>query len=210
MYLDLNFLQQQLAVAVKNRKNIMRIILESEIEQNSDINIMNIACGSCREWYELLPSKNNSELKLTCIDHDQEALDMSKQRLEEISHKAEIAYVRDNVLKMALRKDNIQRYGLQDLIYSIGLYDYLSDKPLKKLLKAQYDLLKEGGKMVASFKDRDRYDRTRYEWICDWYFEQRREKDVFQIFEDIGIGKNQIKTSWEPSGVIAFFEITKE
>jgi len=112
-------------------------------------------------------------------------------------------------LRIATRKNNAEIFGLQDLIYSVGLYDYLPDKVLKKLLTAQMNLLKEGGKMILAFKDCDAYDKTVYDWICDWQFVQRTETQVFDLLTDIGIRNQDVTTSRDKSGIILFCEITK-
>ena len=48
-------------------------------------------------------------------------------------------------------------FGMQDIIYSVGFFDYLPDDFLVKLLSSLYMLLNPGGKLFAAFKDADRY-----------------------------------------------------
>ena len=50
-----------------------------------------------------------------------------------------------------------KEFGMKDIIYSIGFFDYLPDEFLVKLLSSLYLLLKPGGKLIASFKDANRY-----------------------------------------------------
>ncbi len=209
-YLDRLFLDDHLAEAVRKRKDLIREMLRAEVNGASGkIRVMNIASGSCREWYELFPTIDGCRLTLTCIDFDQLALDYSRSRLDDRKDDAEIRYVKDNAIKLAVRKGNIDLYGRQDIVYSFGLYDYLNNKALKRLLQAQYELLNENGKMILTFKDRTKYDKTKYGWFCDWYFEQRSEKEVFDILKEIGFDARHISTNWEVTGTIVFFKMTK-
>ena len=213
-YLDRLFLTDQLAVAVRYRKDTIRDWLQSELEkaavQKNELKILNIGCGSCREWYELFAKVDPGHLQLTCIDFDQVALNYARRRLSDRQKGVDLKFVRDNALRLAVRQDNENRFGLQDIIYSFGLYDYLTDKTLKRLLKNQYDLLKPGGRMVLTFKDRTKYNSRKHAWFCDWYFEQRSEEDIFKLLHEIGIDKQRITTVWEQSGTVVFFQIGKE
>jgi SAM-dependent methyltransferase len=213
-YLDRLFLEDRLAVAVRHRKDTIRDWLQSELDRaegdKKELKILNIGCGSCREWYELLAKVDPERLQLTCIDFDQVALNYARRRLSDRQRRVDLKFVRDNALRLAVRQDNQARFGLQDIIYSFGLYDYLTDKTLKRLLKNQYDLLKPGGRMVLTFKDKTKYNCKKHAWFCDWYFEQRSEGDIFKLLHEIGIDQRCITTVWEPSGTVVFFQIGKD
>ena len=45
----------------------------------------------------------------------------------------------------------------EDVIYSVGYFDYLPDDFLAKLLHSLHQLLNPGGKLIAAFKDASRY-----------------------------------------------------
>ncbi|MBU0515895.1 MAG: class I SAM-dependent methyltransferase, partial [Proteobacteria bacterium] len=197
-YLDNLFLNDQLAVAVRSRKDMIREKLWAELEaRQGDVSVLNIASGSCREWFELLPLKLEIKLTLICVDFDQMALDHSRKRLEDRARGTEIRFIKENALRLAVRKDNVDRFGKLDISYSFGLYDYLTDKTLKRLLRTQFDLIKPDGKMILTFKDKTRYDGTRHAWFCDWHFVQRSEQGVYDLLAQTGLEKAPIKTTWE-------------
>ena len=158
----------------------------------------------------MLYSVRNGPIKITCVDYDQESINFSRNRLSPFLKYAEMVFVNDNVLRIATRKNNIGTYGLQDLVYSVGLYDYLTDKVLKRLLNAQMNLLSEGGKMILAFKDCDTYDKTVYDWICDWQFIERSERQVFDLLGDSGIRDDALAVSRDASGIILFCVITRK
>lgn len=214
MYLDRWFLDSHLALAVRNRKDYMRNLLASRLNERKDsaFNILNLASGPCREWQELPSSLNLKNVKLTCVDIDQEALDYLRTRLNGLEDRGlELVTANENIIKMALRKkEEIEKkYGLQDLVYSIGLFDYLPDSMLAKVVSRGYDLLKEKGSMLLAFKDREKYQTTRYDWLTDWNFQPRNEQTATEFLEKNGFKLNQMKVSREPLNTIIFYEITK-
>jgi len=82
---DMYFLNNKYAIAVRNRKNLMKEMLkEFMLKQKSIGNrILNIACGSCREIAELFCAgfKPASKASFILVDHDEEALSFSKKAL---------------------------------------------------------------------------------------------------------------------------------
>ena len=111
-YLDLLFLNDPLALAARSRKDVIRHKLRETIKSNGKgAEVMNIASGTCQEWYELLPTFADNALNLTCIDFDTMALDYARTRLAGLKKKVEIKYIKENALKLAVRKDNVSRYG---------------------------------------------------------------------------------------------------
>jgi len=99
---------------------------------------------------------------------------------------------------------------MQDIIYSVGLFDYLPTDFLTNLLRALYKMIKPGGKLIASFKDATRYRSQEYHWIFDWDgFLQRNEEDFRNILFDAGIPSSAITETREDSGVIIFYLVEK-
>jgi cyclopropane fatty-acyl-phospholipid synthase-like methyltransferase len=105
---------------------------------------------------------------------------------------------------------NKSEFGKQDIIYSIGLFDYLPTDFLIKMFGALYNLLNPDGKLIAAFKDAARYKHHGYHWIADWDgFLQRKEKDLRGIFSDAKIPYSAISEMREDTGIIVFYLITR-
>jgi predicted SAM-dependent methyltransferase len=115
-----------------------------------------------------------------------------------------------NALKMVNHERNLQEFGAQDIIYSVGLFDYLSNDVLVKLLKALYDLLKPGGILIASFKDSNKYSTFIYHWTVEWNaFLQRKEQDILALYERAGFPAGSVMTTRTASEVIVFYNVSK-
>ncbi len=213
-YLDLYLLNADLAPAVRNRIKKLKDILRDELLNREKPSVLNIACGSCREVFELSPEIEKSGAKVTCIDLDNDALAFAANRLSYTNisplSSDQVILRKYNALRMFDHELNMSEFGMQDIIYSVGFFDYLESDFLSRLLKASYAMLKPGGKLIASFKDASRYRHQDYHWIVDWDgFLQRYEEDFMSIFSEAQIPFSAITEMREETGVIVFYVITK-
>ena len=213
-YLDLCCLDFPLGVAVRNRIEKLEGMLREELQSRTAPSVLNIACGSCREVFELATDIEQSGAKFTCIDLDNDALAFAANRLSftNISPVTsdQVILRKYNAVRMFDHEMNMNEFGMQDIIYSVGLFDYLPTDFLTNLLRALYKMTKPGGKLIASFKDANRYRSQEYHWIFDWDgFLQRNEEDFRNILFDAGIPSSAITETREDSGVIIFYLIDK-
>ena len=213
-YLDLYLLNSDLAPAVRNRIKKLEDLLRDEISMRQKPSVLNIACGSCREVFELAPEIEKSGAKVTCIDLDNDALSFAANRLSYTNISPltsnQVKLRKYNALRMFDHELNMSEFGMQDIIYSVGFFDYLESDFLSRLLKASYTLLNPGGKLIASFKDASRYRHQDYHWIVDWDgFLQRYEEDFMSVFSEAQIPFSAITEMREETGVIVFYVITK-
>jgi len=213
-YLDLCLLNSDLAPAVRNRIKKLEDILRDELQNREKPSVLNIACGSCREVFELAPVIEKSGAKFTCIDLDNDALSFAANRLSYTNisplSSNQVQFRKYNALRMFDDELNMSEFGKQDIIYSVGFFDYLESDFLSRLLKASYTLLNPGGKLITSFKDASRYRHQDFHWLVDWDgFLQRTKDDFYRLFEKAGIPDDAISVSREKTGVIIFYEVTK-
>ncbi|MCM8824483.1 MAG: PilZ domain-containing protein [Candidatus Omnitrophica bacterium] len=214
VYFDNYFLKNPYAVAVRIRKDRLREILLSFFNETklSKVNILNIACGSCREIRELLPSlKTKSSIVFSCLDWDEEALGFSEATLSPIKPKnVEFKFIKEDVMNLIKNESTILSLGKQDLIYSIGLIDYLPDRILKKLIYALYQLLEKDGKLILTHKNREKtFPPIPPDWFCDWKFVPRNKEEVIDLFYKCGISDFSLSTESDDFEYIYYFTITK-
>jgi extracellular factor (EF) 3-hydroxypalmitic acid methyl ester biosynthesis protein len=209
--LDNHFLSSVLGTAVRGRLATLSELLRSELFSRQQPKILSIACGSCRELFELSPEIKKSGARITCIDFDSDALAFSANRLAFAGIEPEQLVLRKyNALKMVSHERNSKEFGMQDVVYSTGFFDYLEDDTLIRLLASSYQLLNPGGTLVASFKDRRRYRHQEYHWFVDWNgFYQRTEEDMLALFQKTDIPESSLRMLRDGSGVICFFLATK-
>lgn len=209
--LDKYFLGTALAVAVRERLLTLCDILKQEIVSRPRAKVFNVACGSCREIFDIAPEFIQAAASAICIDFDKDALQFSSDRLSCSGISIDkISFRKYNAVKMVNHARNVKEFGHQDIIYSTGFYDYIPDDVLIQLLDASYDLLNPGGVLIASFKDSTKYDTQDYHWLVKWdSFLQRTEGQTDSIFTKSNMSRGSIRKQREKSGVIHFYIVTK-
>jgi SAM-dependent methyltransferase len=210
-YLDRLALSTTLGTGVRDRIGKLRDLLKEELLARQNPKVLDIACGSCREIFELAPEIKAAGAKFTCIDADSDALDFSRDRLSFAGLSPEqVELLRYNALRMFDFETTHAEFGSQDLIYSVGFFDYLPDDFLVKLLNTLSKLLNPGGKLIAAFKDADRYRHQDYHWMVNWDgFLQRTENDFNRLLRNAGIPRSALSMTRIGSGAIVFYVFTK-
>jgi len=216
-YFDRCLLNKAYAEAVRGRKDKMVEILKDFLETagGKPVNILNIPCGPCREIKELFSGleQNIGKVNYLCVDFDQEALDFSRKELAAIPGKVKLRFLQEDIFNFIKSPQRYaKRLGKFDLIYSIGIGDYLPDKITQKLLSFCWQFLKPGGSLIFAHKieEKDPFAPLPPDWFCDWEFIPRNEADIERLITLSGIKGHSLKKEWEKSGLIAFFILKKE
>ena len=206
-YIDLCLVDIPLAQAVRTRLDGVRDFLLRELDRRTgDVRILDIACGPCREFIDWPKRSVARRVEVTAIDSDPRALEYLEQHVvDQIRPGIELAPTRYNALRTRSAAMNRKRFGTFDIIYSVGLCDYLSDEHLEGMLSAWRETLSEGGVMYVAFKDCRKYDKTPYQWHLDWFFLQRTEEDVRDLFARSGFDLDQVELVRDESGIIMNF-----
>jgi hypothetical protein len=212
---DKYFLNNAYAVAVRNRKDKMKEILKDYVSnsETTKVRILNLACGSTRELMELFNGKRGmpeKKIVFTLVDQDKEALDFSQQIFKNLIKKATFSYFQHNILDYINKGGRFSdSLGRQDIIYSIGLADYLPDRVLRNLILFCFNLLETSGKLIIAHKDVSKYKPLPPDWWCDWSFYSRDEHHLLNLITKSGIRNFELRVEREPSGIIFFVTIQK-
>jgi SAM-dependent methyltransferase len=207
---DETFLADDYARAVRNRKDSMKKILKSFLESDpSDARILNIACGSSRDLRELFAENAfnlTGKTTFTLIDRSAEALDFSRNKLNEHPKGLHFVYHNHSVYDY-IKDENKYRELLagQDMVYSIGLADYIPEDALKKLFAFFFSLLKPGGRLIIAHKDSKNYHPLTPDWWADWTFYLRHKDEVVALAKESGITGYKLTVQQEDDTNIIFF-----
>ncbi|OGW35498.1 MAG: hypothetical protein A2010_10995 [Nitrospirae bacterium GWD2_57_9] len=210
-YLDRYMLTAPLAEGVRDRIVMLRELLRGALSTKPKQKVLDVACGSCREVFELAPAIKASGAKFVCVDLDDDALNFALDRLAHAGLTTEQVELRKyNALRIFDFETAVMEFGMQDVIYSVGYFDYLPDDFLIKLLNSLYKLLAPGGKIIASFKDVNRYRPHIYHWLVNWDgFLQRTEDDFERILHYCDLPDSALKMERVDSGSVIFYTIAK-
>jgi SAM-dependent methyltransferase len=206
-YLDLYFLNTTLARAVRARLLAAKMFLVQELgRRRSDVSILNVACGPCRELADGLLYRPDRRVHLTCVDSDRQALEYVQGNITSVGVDLPDTNCECyNALRMSAARSNIRKFGRCDIIYSVGLFDYVPDKYLVPMLQGLRDSLNQDGVLYVAFKDAERYDKTEYQWHVDWHFFQRTEGDCRELMRQAGFDGDCLEMRRCETGVIMNF-----
>lgn len=211
-YFDKYFLAAPLAVAVRERLYKMRDLLKNELDSRISPKVLDVACGSCREVFELSPEIKASGAKIMCLDLDTDALKFALERFSNAGVLSnQVDFLSYNALRMFDYETAERDFGKQDVIFSLGFFDYLPDDFLVKLLKSLYLLLAPGGKLIAPFKEGTRYRSHEFHWFAHWDgFLQRSKPDFDRILKQAEIPESALSMTQIDSGAIIFYSAEKK
>lgn len=205
-YVDIYWFNALLTRAIWARWHAAKAFLLEEVgHRRGDVHVLNVACGPCREYVDGFPHPNDCHLRITCIDNDPEALAYVESNVATGNGAPDIRCVRYNALRMTSAKANVKQFGRADVIYSIGLCDYLPDKQLVRLIQGLSESLTDDGVLFVALKDCRRYDKTECQWLLDWYFFQRTEEDCRELYRQAGLDPDHLEMTRDATGVIMNF-----
>ena len=213
-YFDKYFLNNTYSQAVRTRKNKMKNILQDLVE-NSDsrrLRLLNVACGPCREIRELLSDPyltSRAQLCFTGLDNDEGALKHSKSALDNLPSNIALRFLNENVLDLSRDSKYHDLIGKQDVIYLLGLTEYLPERIFKKLMYFLSTLLNDKGLLVITYKDKEiPLPSLPPDWVCDWAFIKRSKDDLINAAKGLG-DKYSLRIEREGSGTIFFLILSK-
>lgn len=217
-YWDRYFLNNEYAKAARARKNRMKNILQDLIENSnlSTVRMLNVACGPSREIRELfseplfLSEISKKKIIFTGLDNDKDALGFSNSALSNLPPNIETRFLHENVLDIFRNAKYYDLIGKQDIIYILGLTEYLPDRIFKRLAKFLFQLLDDKGMLVITYKDESiTFPSLPPDWLCDWDFIKRGKDDLVNTAKELGSNEYSLKIEKEGSGYIFFLILTK-
>ena len=204
------YIDEPAAQAVRNRADYLVSIITPllETQENESLDFLSVACGPAVEWQKILlkDAHWSHTVNVDLLDQDEEALRYTHTELRRLSRS-----VNDNInfnYKHAAIKNVIAR-GVQqqyDLIYSAGLFDYLSDSVAQKAAHSLYKALKPGGRLIIGNFNINNPTTLLMEYALDWELIYRSEENLLNLYENVG---DKIEIQKEPLGINLFCVIHK-
>lgn len=176
-------------VAVQNRKEKMKALLRDLILKSSAsgaLRILNVASGGARDIRELLNENprifKSRKVDIVMVDQDKEALNFSEKEIRRIGGNVTVSYVQENIANLFRNQVKFKRgLGKFDIIYSIGLIDYISDFLLEEFVRFCFESLASKGKLFLAVKNTKIFKSLASDWFCDWNFYLRDQKDLLAL-----------------------------
>lgn len=193
------------ANAVKNRAYIIQGVVQQRLAELGALSIASIACGPAREvptTMHLIEGMPGS-IDWTFLDQDEDAMAYAKSSIPD-SDRLTTTFINAGVLDLVRQRVDL---GQKDIIYSLGLFDYLADKVAIKVIAALYHNLKPGGIMlIGNFADH--IIRPIMEAAMDWHLIYRTHEDCLRL-ANAGAPGAQCYVMSEPAEVNLVIVISK-
>tara|TARA_R110002110_G_scaffold179197_13_gene384637 strand:+ start:16131 stop:17540 length:1410 start_codon:yes stop_codon:yes gene_type:complete len=157
------------------------------------LNIANLGCGSAYEVYDYLKiGELPRPVNFTLIDQDDRALTHAYEHAypEVIRHrgKAKVQCLQASFAQLLKAGTLFRALPPQNVIYSLGLYDYLSARRARALTHDLYAQVKPGGKLIlANVKKGRESCEWPLEFVTDWSLVYRTEEDMLALIAGLDV-----------------------
>ncbi len=174
------------AVSFRERFNLMatKLAAETTVRTQSEdpVQILSLHSGGAHEL--TLAGRNAAfarAVMLTCVDADSPALRRARQRLEDQFPRRMHVVRHDPRAFVSTGPEGDPPY---DIIYTINIFDQLSDRQATRLIADCYRWLKPGGALLFSNYSLHLpiSERMIVSWVMNWNTRCRSEEDLRRIF----------------------------
>lgn len=177
--------------------------------------VLNLGCGSAREIQTLLDTNRSTYplAEFTLIDQEERALRYAHEHIypHVLASAGRIRFEGLNMSFMDILREcgGINDLPPPDLIYSLGLFDYLTDRRATGLIRRLYDKLRSGGLMIIANMNETSFSTLwPLEYILDWTLAYRDEPQMLAWAQ--GLSSSRVWTDTEPTGRVRLLFIRKE
>ncbi|MFV1996643.1 MAG: class I SAM-dependent methyltransferase [Acidiferrobacterales bacterium] len=161
------------------RMKLISNYLDKFAKEKPNANILSVASGHCRElkYSNVLEAREIGQF--VALDHDKATLEVVNNEYGDLGLKSVLSSVSDIV------KGRVN-LGTFDLIYSAGLYDYLSLRFAQKLTRQLYNMLSPGGKLML-INIAPNYDEIGFlESYMNWAMIGRGKTELLEVASGLG------------------------
>ena len=189
--------------SVRYRRHYFKQRFRDLARLGKKVKIASIAAGPAMEIVDYVTEASQSDLDLftfVIVDQDKEALLNAKRHINEALIKGEksakVIYVPTSVKQMLEGGDapaKLAKLGF-DLIYAVGLYDYLTQPVAKLLTKELTYWLNPDGQIVIGNFHPSNPTHTMSEFAAEWSLILRTEAELFDIIKDLPLSHAKVST----------------
>jgi extracellular factor (EF) 3-hydroxypalmitic acid methyl ester biosynthesis protein len=209
--IDRCFLEIRAAQAVRNRRGLLAAHITEALRQAEDrtARITSMASGPAAEVFDVFAGMEDpSRLHASLIDIDLQALAFVSDHCDRLKLRRHVDLHQGNLVYLAMGRQKLNLRE-QDLVYSIGLIDYFSDKFVIALLNYAHSLLRPGGKVVLGNFHPGNPDKVLMDHVLDWKLIHRSEEDMNRLYAASRFGRPCTNIQFEAAGVNLFAECVR-
>lgn len=189
---------------------IRSVVADSDRER---VRIASVGCGPAREIAALLTRtpEIGKRLEIALIDQEERSIAYCERTLAPLVRQtgARIQFIRESVRRLVTTRRLADALGERELIYSAGLFDYLSDRMFEALLGTLYSAVTPGGWLAVGNVAADNPSRWMMEYYCDWFLNHRSPQQLQALGESLEPRPSQVAVASEPTGINLFLHVRR-
>jgi len=165
------------------------------------LRITSLAAGSARELWDLFEALPGAPLQATAIDIDAGAIAFcAGEACRRSLGPDRVALRQANLLRLAYGRAELPMPG-QDLVYSMGLIDYLGDEVVVRLIDWAHGRLVLGGTLALGNFAAGNPERPYMDHVLDWKLVHRTPGELRQLFARSRFGGAKVQIDADASGI---------
>ncbi len=207
------FVEEPAASAVRNRAEYLceKLYDLAQSHQGQTVRVLSVASGPSREvqlFIERYGHKIKSGMEFYFIDQDLDALKFAQKeiRKKQLQHGTKFAFHFDNLAIKNIIARGLPQDGF-DLIYSAGLFDYLSDPVAQLAAKKLFDGLKSKGQLIIGNFSVSNPNQFTMDLALDWHLIYRSREGFKEL---LSVVKKDVIIEEESLGINLFALFVKD
>ena len=213
--ISLAFDQTKASSAVRHRKDLVKRQIRTLIEtRHRPVRILALASGPAQELFEVFGELDElpAPVEIVLFDQDKGALAFAYRRLKPVfdawGDQVKVVYLHESIKRLLRDANLFTAFGKFDLIYSVGLFDYLRQATAVVLARNLDGRVAEGGKTLIANMVPDNPSRWYMEHHLDWWLIYRTRQELLEIAARAA-PEAKLQILEEESGVNPFVEISR-
>jgi SAM-dependent methyltransferase len=177
------------------------------------VRILSLGCGPAQEVANCLRAPTlPTPVEITLVDQDHEALGYAYEQVcgevMRLDNGSAVSCLQASFAQLMRASALFAALPPQDLIYSVGLLDYLSMRRVQKLVRALFEKLAPGGQLIiGNMADVATGNQWPMEFICDWSLHYRSESELHDMAALISGAAMELRP--DPTGRVYMLYVTK-
>lgn len=156
-------------LSVIERRDYLAALIDDAARATASPRILSVACGHLREAHSSEAARSGAIAALYALDQDPRSL-----AVVDLEKPKEANIITVNASVRALLQGELA-YSNLNLVYALGLYDYLNDSVAQKLTETLFEMLAPDGKLVLANYAPDCHGGGYMEAFMDWNLIYRDE-----------------------------------
>jgi SAM-dependent methyltransferase len=190
---------------VRARRTALAQLLDQTAERGSSkAEVLSVASGHARELDLSSAARDRKLGRFVALDADAQSLAEVDRSYAAFGVETKHATIRQLFLATRLG------LGQFDLIYSTGLYDYLSQPAAQRLTSCLFDMLKPGGRLVVANLVPGVFGQGYMESFMEWNLIYRNRMDLLDLAAQLPSTRvKEFRIHAEESETILFLELAR-